>query len=241
MKKTAISIALGAALSLGSLPAGAAWFGTPGFAMRNGRSSIQAVYDTGTRSIEPKNGGNDIDMDTNRFYIEYARGFGNGLDLFGRFMPETGDASFENSNYNPSLLGFGGGVHWAPAQSGPVHWGGQVSLDLDSGKDQGTKLNVTEIALAGGGSYRANNNLDVYAGASLMRSDISVKNGGTQKFELSNTFGLYGGLGFLPTPNVTLGFELHLINETVFGFSGSYRFGGEASAPRRARSRGRRR
>lgn len=234
MKK--LKVFLGFAAAVLSASAQAAWFGSPGTALSNGRSSIQATYDTGSRDIEPKDGGTSFSMDTDRFYLQYGHGFGGGLDLFGRFMPQTGDASFENMGFNPSIWGLGGGLHWAPSQSGRVRWGGQVSLDWDQGKDQGTTLKVVETALAGGASYRPRQNVDVYGGVSFMKSDVTFKNGSnTSKYELSDNFGLFAGVGVNPTPALTLAFELHLINETVFGFNAAYRFGGEAS-PQRSRT-----
>ena len=231
-----LKVCLGFVTAVFPASAQAAWFGSPGSALSNERASIQATYDTGSRSIEPKDGGRSFDMDTDRFYLQMAHGFGGGLDLFGRFMPQTGDASFEDSGFNPSIWGLGGGLHWAPAQSGRLRFGGQVSLDWDQGKDQGTKLSVTEMALAGGASYRPRSNVDVYGGVSFLKSDVTFKTGSnTQKFVLSDNFGLFAGVGVNPTPALTLAFELHLINETIFGFNASYRFGGEGS-PHRARA-----
>ena len=240
MKKLILFLGVAAAVLAPS--AQAAWFGSPGSALSYNRSSIQATYDTGSRSIEPKDGGTSFDMDTDRFYVQYGRGFGGGLDLFGRLMPQTGDASFENRGYNPSIWGLGGGLHWAPPQSGRVRWGGQVSLDWDQGKDQGTTLKVLETVLAGGASYRPHKNVDVYGGVSFMKSDVTFKNGSnTSKFELSDNFGLFAGVGVNPAPALTLAFELHVINETVFGFNAAYRFGGEASPQHTRTSRHHRR
>jgi hypothetical protein len=233
--KTFSLLAAFAASALLAPSARAFWFGSSGSRLSNDRSEIQAVYDTGSREIEPTGGGRSFDMDTDRFYLEYSQGFGNGLDLFGRFMPETGNATFEHmGGYNPSIWGFGGGLHWAPVQSGRVHWGAQANLDWNQGKDQGVKLNVTEMALMGGPSFRASRNVDVYGGASFMKSNVTLDNGTNKaKFVLSNTFGLFGGVGVNPTPAMTLAFEVHLINEAIFGFSAAYRFGGGSSgAPR---------
>jgi hypothetical protein len=152
-------------------------------------------------------------------------------------MPQTGDASFENwGGFNPSIWGLGAGLHWAPPQTGRVRWGGQVNLDMNQGKDQGTTLKVMEMAMAFGPSYRPNRNFDVYGGASFMKSDVTFENGSyNQKFELSDNFGLFAGVGVNPTPALTLAFEIHLINETIFGFTAAYRFGGESSeAPHRS-------
>src|SRR5262245_26791754 len=97
MKKAILTAGLIALAVLTATPSHAYWFGNPGRSLGNRKSSLELVYDTGTREIVPKNGGQSIDMDSSRFYGQFWHGFGNGLEFFGRVMPETGKLDFENS------------------------------------------------------------------------------------------------------------------------------------------------
>jgi hypothetical protein len=226
MKKLTSAFLVLLPLVLASAEVQAFWFGSPGSSLGQRTNSIQMIYDTGSREIEPSTGGIEIDMDTDRLYFQYSRGLGNGLEFFGRIMPETGEADFENSTFSPDLFGFGGGIHWAPKQQGAVKFGVQASLDWNQGDDANVDIDIKEMVIAGGGSYRVNKNVDAYGGLSLLKSDITIEPpaGPDQDWENSNTFGIYGGFTFRPGPNFNLGVELHLINESIFGFSGSFKF-----------------
>ncbi len=226
MKKIAVFLALAAGLSLEAVPARAYFYGSTGFPMKEGRNAFEAIYDAGSRKIEPNNGGDKTTMNSDRLYFQYSRGIGNGLDFFGRVMPETGSVDFKDSNYSPSIWGLGGGVRWAPPQKGRFHLGLQFSFDWNQGSDNNTDIDIKELAFLGGGSYRVNKNVDAYGGFSLLKSDVTLTPpaGNDQKFKNSNTFGIYGGLDLKPTNNFTIAVELHLINETIFGVSGRFKF-----------------
>jgi hypothetical protein len=225
-KKTAFLAALAAVLSLEAAPARAFFYGSPGFPMKNGRNALEAIYDTGSTEIEPSDGGDEFDMKTNRLYFQYSRGLGNGLEFFGRVMPETGSVKFEDSNYEPDVWGLGGGVRWAPMQKGQFHFGLQFSFDWNQGSDNNTDIDIKELGFQGGGSYRVNKNVDAYGGLSLKKDDITLDPpaGGSIDFENTNTFGLFAGMDLKPTNNFTVAVELHLINETMFGVSGRFKF-----------------
>lgn len=222
MKKMLLPLLFAAA----SVPAQAYYIGSVGKPFGRGGQALELIYDAGAREIEPSNGGQDVDMDTNRLYFQYTRGLGNGLEFFGRVMPETGEADFDPGNFNPDLWGLGGGVRWSPKQKGAFKLGFQFSLDWNQGDDQNTDIDIKEILFAGGGSYRVNRNVDVYGGLSLLKSDITVEPpaGPDQDWENGNTFGLFGGLDLKPGKNFTVGLELRLVNETIFAVSGRMKF-----------------
>lgn len=225
MKKILVIAALaGFAVS----PAGAYYVGSIGFPFGRGGSALEVLYDTGSREVEPSNGGRDFDMDSDRLYIQYTRGLGDGLEFFGRGMPQTGEITFEDDSSQFDVWGLGGGVRWAPRQRGRTKFGMQVSFDWNQGDDSNsrTDIDVKEILFAGGLSSRVNRNVDVYGGVSFLKSDVTVDPPAGQSWDIenSNTFGVFGGLDLKPSKKFTVGVELHLINETIFAFTGRLKF-----------------
>jgi hypothetical protein len=205
-------------------PAGAFWIGNPASVLGDGETSAQGVFDMGT--IELESGNTDLDMDVTRLYVQGNRGFGSGFELFGRLLPMTGKLEFENSTIEPDVWGLGVGARWTPAgQTGPLRWGGQFSFDWNQGDDQGMDVDLKRIAFSGGAGYAVERNVDVYGGLTFMSADVSLEgNGSSSDADLDTPIGLFAGLGFRPAPQWTVGLELHLINEQIFGFTGAYRF-----------------
>jgi hypothetical protein len=222
LRKSLVFAAL-AAMAAG--PARAYYVGSVGFPFRQGGNGLEVVYDTGSREIEPSDGGREFDMDTDRLYFQYTRGLGNGLELFGRVMPETGEVEFEDSFFNPEVWGLGGGVRWSPQQKGKLKLGFQAAFDLNQGDDEDVDIDIKELMFVGGGSYRVNRNVDAYGGLSFLKSNITVEWAGYDAdYENSGTIGLFGGFDLKPSKNFTVGVELHLINETVFAVTGRFKF-----------------
>jgi opacity protein-like surface antigen len=225
MKKLMMIAALA---GFASAPASAYYIGSLGYPMKDGANSLEAIYDTGSREMEPSGGGETGDVDTNRLYVQWGHGLGNGLELFGRVMPQTGEASLEDSDLDFEMWGLGGGVRWSPRQKGKVKFGLQASFDWSQGDEKNISsisMDIKEMMFSGGVSSRVNKNVDVYGGLSLLKSDATLDYpGDSVDMKNSNTFGIFGGLDLKPSKNFTVGVELHLINETVFAFSGRLKF-----------------
>ncbi|MBL0349707.1 MAG: outer membrane beta-barrel protein [Elusimicrobia bacterium] len=222
IKILTLSLVLAAAAS--TLRAG--WYGNLGKPATYGRSTAAGVVDIGSRKLETKSG-NTQKLDVLGVSLQATHGFGHGVEVFGRLSPQTLRWEFNDSSFKPSLFGLGGGLQWTPAwQKQPLKVGFGAGFDWAKGKDNGTDINVAELSFAGGVGYAMDKSLDLYAGLSLIATDVNLKNNGVKTDLSENTpIGLFGGLNYRLPNGFGLGAEVRLINEQMVSLVGRYSFG----------------
>lgn len=206
----------------------AAWFGQIGRANGRDEHSIEFIYDTGDRDIRVKGtNGPDVQLNAHRFTVQYARGLGQGFELFARGVPFTGRINLENSSFNPDLWGLGGGLHWSPPEPiGPVRLGFVAGVDFFQGtKSSRDNLNWLELSLAGGATVPLVEHVDLFGGVSFVRPDMRFEISNTvTKFDTEQRFGGFGGIGYSPNDAWTLTASVELGAEAVVGMSARYHF-----------------
>ncbi|MBI4396634.1 MAG: outer membrane beta-barrel protein [Elusimicrobia bacterium] len=205
------------------------WLGNPGEPLDDDYSSVKFVYDDGTKDVEGP-GNREVELAFHRFYLQYTEGTAHSFGVFIRGIPQTSRLNFEGSGFNPALWGLGVGARWSPPEPlGPFYLGLQIAGDWIQGEQDegGVDSDVTwlEGTAAGGISFPIDEPLSVYAGVSLIRSDITLEVAGSESdIEQDDAYGGYFGLAFVPNEPWTLGLEIHLINEQTVGAMLNYSF-----------------
>lgn len=201
-------------------PAAAGLIGDPTLTTGAGRFGFGAELDfILDRDIEFDRGG-DVNLDTNRFFVSGSYGFLQGLDGFvklGLFNGELEDVDVDTG------LGFGVGARGSFFQQGPWRFGGLFQiLYFTSELDTGPDIDWIEVDLAGAVSYRALGQIVPYGGLKFSLIDGEVDPGAD--FEQDNLIGLFGGVSVALTPQISVGAELRLLDETALGIYGRFSF-----------------
>ncbi|HOW28348.1 MAG TPA: hypothetical protein PK876_07595 [Elusimicrobiota bacterium] len=231
MKKTLILSGILAVIT--AMPCRAWWIGNPARYIEKDKTSVQFLYDTGEKKVIESDNAAKVDLNSHRFYIQLQRGHNYGFQTFARFLPSTGRLNFKNSDFNPHLFGTGVGLQWSPQEPiGPVSVGilGAVDYAFGStkrkdGQSGHDSVSWAEGSVAAGASVAVFENLKVYGGLSLIRSDIKLDVSGTEtNWENDKEYGPYLGLDFLANEAWSLSAEVHTMNETTWNLSARYSF-----------------
>ncbi len=201
-------------------PAEANLIGDPTLTSGAGRFGFGAELDfVLDRDIELDPGG-DVNLDTNRFFVSGSYGFLQSLDGFvklGLFNGEREDVDVDTG------LGFGVGARGSFFQRGPWRFGGLFQvLYFTSELDTGPDIDWIEADLAGAVSYRGLGQVVPYGGIKLGLVDGEIDPG--PDFEQDNLIGLFGGASVALTPQISVGAELRILDETALGFYGRFAF-----------------
>lgn len=109
-----------------------------------------------------------------------------------------------------------------PNREGPVQLGFQLSLRSGTVDDVDTETDFTQVDLGFGGALKLNEQLSFYFGGVFSSVDatleLTVPDFSAFDLEASDNIGGFGGIEFIPTDQFLLGFEIHLLHESGFGF-----------------------
>ncbi len=203
-------------------PAGANLIGDPTLTNGAGRFGIGAEMDfVLDRDVDFDPGG-EGGVDTNRFFVTGSYGFLRNVDGFvklGFFNGETspGDVDIDTG------LGLGAGVRASFLQQGNWHVGGLFQvLYFTSELDTGNDIDWFEFDLAAAVSYRGLGQIVPYGGLKLSFMDGEIDGG--PDFSQDTPIGIFGGVSVALTPQISIGGELRLIDESAIGIWARYTF-----------------
>ncbi|HEX7124455.1 MAG TPA: hypothetical protein VF406_01605 [Thermodesulfobacteriota bacterium] len=214
--RLAVALAAAAALLAAPQPAAAGFIGDPTFTNGAGRVSITGELDFVTDrdlDFDPGHG----DLETMRVFANAGYGFGSNVDGFVKLGLFNGEFDPGGNDIDTSLaVGFG--VKGAFVDRGEIRLGalGQVLYSQSELENSGADVDWFEIDLALAASFRGLGQIVPYAGVkvSLVDGEIDAPGG---DFEQDDALGLFGGLTFAVSPQVALGAELRVLDETALG------------------------
>lgn len=204
-----------AALVVVPRPAAAGFIGDPTFTNGAGRFSVTGDLDIVTDRDIDFDGGGKVDLESTRLFATAGYGFASNVDGFVKLGLFSGE--IDNADLDTGLaLGFG--VKGAFVDRGEIRLGalGQV-LYFQSEIDDaaGADVDWLEVDVALAASFRGLGQIVPYAGLDLSLIDGEVEPG--NDFEQDDILGLFGGVTFAVSPQVSLGAELRIIGETALG------------------------
>lgn len=195
----------------------AGFIGDPTFTNGTGRFSVTGELDLILdRDMDPTPG-TRADISTNRLFANAAYGFGRNVDGFVKLGLFDGEVDPGGGDIESSLaVGFG--VKGAFVDRGEIRLGAlgqllyfQSELDNAAGSD----IDWFEIDIALAASFRGLGQIVPYGGlkVSLVEGEIEP---GTD-FEQDDTLGIFGGLTFAVSSQLSVGAEIRMIDETALG------------------------
>lgn len=218
----ALLVAVGVALPEG---ARAARLGDPTAVAAPARFSLGVEYEFLERDVEydsPIAGVNEAELESQRVFVRGAYGLTPDMEVFLRLG--GAEAETDRPNVNGDFgLAFGGGVKGVIFR-GPNWALGAVGQFLYYQSENGGEVEVLEFDLATGASF-ALGPVTPYAGLVLQVTQGELSSpAGSSDFDQDNLIGLFFGMNYVPQPNISLGFEAHLIHETAVSIALEARF-----------------
>ncbi len=206
---------LGAAVLAAPGVAEAGFIGDPTLTNGAGRFSVTGELDLVRDRDLDVDGGANADLETTRLGATAAYGFGSNVDGFVKLGFFSGEIDPGGTGIDTSL-GVGFGVKGAFVDRGEIRLGalGQVlyfqsELDTAPGPD----IDWFEVDVALAASFRGLGQIVPYAGIKVSLLDGEVEN--DFDFEQDDTLGLFGGVTFAVSPQVSVGAELRLLDENA--------------------------
>lgn len=213
--RLAAALAAAAALLATPRPAAAGFIGDPTFTNGAGRVSLTGELDFVTdRDLDFDPG--DGDLESTRIFANAGYGFGSSVDGFVKLGLFSGELDPGGDDIDTSL-GVGFGVKGAFVDRGEIRLGalGQLLYFQSELEDSGADVDWIEVDVALAASFRGFGQIVPYAGVKVSLIDGEVEGGAD--FEQDDTLGLFGGLTFAVSPQVALGAELRVLDETALG------------------------
>ncbi|HEV8661803.1 MAG TPA: hypothetical protein VGT06_01485 [Candidatus Methylomirabilis sp.] len=218
----ALLVAVGLAFPEG---ARAARLGDPAAVAAPTRFTLGVEYEFLERDIEydsPIAPGNEGELESQRVLFRGAYGIAPNIEVFARLGGAEAETDTPNVNGDFGLA-FGGGVKGVILR-GPNWALGAVGQFLYYQSENGGELEVLEFDLASGVSF-ALGPVTPYAGLVLQLTQGELTSGaGSSDFDQDNLIGVFFGMNYVPQPNISLGFEAHLIHETAVSIALEARF-----------------
>lgn len=219
----ASSVAVRAGILAFLVAAGLAWpegaraarLGDPTSVAAPTRFTLGVEYEFLERDVEfdfPFSGVSETELESQRVFVRGAYGIAPNLEVFVRLGGADGETDAPHVNGD---LGFaiGGGVKGVIFR-GPNWALGAVGQLLYFESENGGEIEVLEFDLASGVSF-ALGPVTPYAGLVIQVTEGELTRAGESRdFDQDDLVGLFFGINYVPQPNISLGFEAHLIHET---------------------------
>ncbi len=205
--------------------ASAGRLGDPASVAAPTRFTLGVEYEFLERDIEydsPIAPGNEAELESQRVLVRGAYGIAPNLEVFARLGGAEAETDTPSVNGDFGLA-FGGGVKGVIFR-GPNWALGAVGQFLYYKSENSGDVEVLEFDLATGASF-ALGPVTPYAGLVLQLTQGELTSpAGSSDFDQDNLIGLFFGMNYVPQPNISLGFEAHLIHETAVSLALEARF-----------------
>lgn len=205
--------------------ASAARLGDPASVAAPARFTLGVEYEFLERDVEFDStffGANEAELESQRVLVRGAYGIAPNLEVFARLggaEAET-DTPAVNGDFG---LALGGGVKGVIFR-GPNWAVGAVGQLLYFESENGGDIKVLEFDLASGVSF-ALGPVTPYAGLVLQVTEGELTRlGESRDFDQDNLIGVFFGMNYVAQPNISLGFEAHLVHETAVSLALEARF-----------------
>jgi len=205
--------------------ASAARLGDPTSVAAPTRFTLGVEYEFVERDVEfdsPLAGANEAELESQRIFVRGAYGIAPNLEVFARLGGAEAETNTPSVNGGFGLA-LGGGVKGVIFR-GPNWAVGAVGQLLYFESENGGDIKVLEFDLASGVSF-ALGPVTPYAGLVLQVTQGELTSpAGSSDFDQDNLIGVFFGMNYVPQPNISLGFEAHLIHETAVSLALEARF-----------------
>lgn len=205
--------------------ASAARLGDPTSVAAPTRFTLGVEYEFVERDVEfdsPLAGANEAELKSQRIFVRGAYGIAPNLEVFARLGGAEAETNTPSVNGGFGLA-LGGGVKGVIFR-GPNWAVGAVGQVLYFESENGGDIKVLEFDLASGVSF-ALGPVTPYAGLVLQVTQGELTSpAGSSDFDQDNLIGVFFGMNYVPQPNISLGFEAHLISETAVSLALEVRF-----------------
>ena len=205
--------------------ASAARLGDPTSVAAPTRFTLGVEYEFLERDVEfdsPLAGVTEAELESQRVLVRGAYGIAPNLEVFARLGGAEAETNTPSVNGDFGLA-FGGGVKGVIFR-GPNWAVGAVGQLLYFESENGGDIKVLEFDLASGVSF-ALGPVTPYAGLVLQVTQGELTSpAGSSDFDQDNLIGVFFGMNYVPQPNISLGFEAHLIHETAVSLALEARF-----------------
>lgn len=205
--------------------ASAGRLGDPASVAAPTRFTLGVEYEFLERDVEydsPLAGVTEAELESQRVLVRGAYGIAPNLELFARLGGAEAETDTPSVNGDFGLA-FGGGVKGVIFR-GPNWALGAVGQFLYYESENGGDVEVLEFDLATGASF-ALGPVTPYVGLVLQVTQGELTSpAGSSDFDQDNLIGLFFGMNYVPQPNISLGFEAHLVHETAVSLALEARF-----------------
>jgi len=205
--------------------ASAARLGDPTSVAAPTRFTLGVEYEFLERDVEfdsPLLGASEAELESQRVLVRGAYGIAPNLEVFARLGGAEAETNTPRVNGDFGLA-FGGGVKGVIFR-GPNWAVGAVGQFLYYQSENGGDVEVLEFDLASGVSF-ALGPVTPYAGLVLQVTQGELTTAGQSRdFDQDNLIGVFFGMNYVAQPNISLGFEAHLIHETAVSLALEVRF-----------------
>ena len=205
--------------------ASAARLGDPSSVAAPTRFTLAVEYEFLERDVEfdsPLLGASEAELESQRVLVRGAYGIAPNLEVFARLGGAEAETNTPSVNGGFGLA-FGGGVKGV-IYRGPNWAVGAVGQLLYFESENGGDIKVLEFDLASGVSF-ALGPVTPYAGLVLQVTQGELTTAGQSRdFDQDNLIGVFFGMNYVAQPNISLGFEAHLIHETAVSLALEVRF-----------------
>jgi hypothetical protein len=205
--------------------ASAARLGDPTSVAAPTRFTLGVEYEFLERDVEfdsPLLGASEAELESQRVLVRGAYGIAPNLEVFARLGGAEAETNTPSVNGGFGLA-LGGGVKGVIFR-GPNWAVGAVGQFLYYQSENGGDVEVLEFDLASGVSF-ALGPVTPYAGLVLQVTQGELTTAGQSRdFDQDNLIGVFFGMNYVAQPNISLGFEAHLIHETAVSLALEVRF-----------------
>ena len=205
--------------------ASAARLGDPASVAAPTRFTLGVEYEFIERDVEfdsPFLGASEAELESQRVLVRGAYGIAPNLEVFARLGGAEAETNTPSVNGGFGLA-LGGGVKGVIFR-GPNWAVGAVGQFLYYQSENGGDVEVLEFDLASGVSF-ALGPVTPYAGLVLQVTQGELTRAGESRdFDQDNLIGVFFGMNYVAQPNISLGFEAHLIHETAVSLALEVRF-----------------
>ena len=205
--------------------ASAARLGDPTSVAAPTRFTLGVEYEFVERDVEfdsPIAGASEAELESQRIFVRGAYGIAPNLEVFARLGGAEAETNTPSVNGDFGLA-LGGGVKGVIFR-GPNWAVGAVGQLLYFESENGGDIKVLEFDLASGVSF-ALGPVTPYAGLVLQVTQGELTSpAGSSDFDQDNLIGVFFGMNYVPQPNISLGFEAHLVHETAVSIALEARF-----------------
>ncbi len=205
--------------------ASAGRLGDPASVAAPTRFTLGVEYEFLERDVEydsPLAGVTEAELESQRVLVRGAYGIAPNLEVFARLGGAEAETNTPSVNGDFGLA-FGGGVKGVIFR-GPNWALGAVGQFLYFESENGGDIKVLEFDLASGVSF-ALGPVTPYVGLVLQVTQGELTSpAGSSDFDQDNLIGLFFGMNYVPQPNISLGFEAHLVHETAVSLALEARF-----------------